>query len=422
MTKIKTRALLYTKGPKVKKYQGGGVGNSFNSGYTDYTNKELYPNLNYQAGPAPVIGNPSTDYFKKAGDQLKKTDLSVKAPDPIAPKPVGYNLQQSAKNAIATPTIKTPDIATKPVPDLVQGGKNARGIKTGNAIEGAAPLVGAGGAALEGTTDGDDRTYTGKEKFGDVAGNTLKGVATGIGLAGTASALAGSVATGAAATAIGATAGSVVPIVGTIVGAVVGTIVGFLKSKKAKRKAAKAKKDYNIKIAGQLNAKNRRANAQRDSQLTQGPSLTSAAPAEVVGYNRDGGTFHWTLPKKEVELVTMTKIPATVKKFKRGGKVKDTENIIPNGVLHEEKNQLGDKGMPVVKCNNNSCSKQYEIERDEMILTLDTTKEIERLAKGKKFKELGEFVKKQVLQNTHSFTNKFVDLNNYKGANETIYT
>jgi hypothetical protein len=58
------------------------------------------------------------------------------------------------------------------------------------------------------------------------------------------------------------------------------------------------------------------------------------------------------------------------------------ENIIPNGVLHEEFNKLGDKGMPVVKCKNNSCEKKYEIERDEMIFTLAATKNVEKLVKS----------------------------------------
>jgi len=114
----------------------------------------------------------------------------------------------------------------------------------------------------------------------------------------------------------------------------------------------------------------------------------------------------------------------TAVKLKKGGAIKPTENVIPNGVLHEEFNDIGDKGMPVVKCNlkDNSCQKQYEIEKDEMILTLKTTKRIENLADKKKHKELGKFVKDQILKNTHSFTDKFKDLNKYKTADETIFS
>ena len=53
--------------------------------------------------------------------------------------------------------------------------------------------------------------------------------------------------------------------------------------------------------------------------------------------------------------------------LKKGGPIKEYENIIPNGVLHEEENSLGDKGMPVVKCVSNVCTKKYEIEKEELI-------------------------------------------------------
>jgi hypothetical protein len=106
------------------------------------------------------------------------------------------------------------------------------------------------------------------------------------------------------------------------------------------------------------------------------------------------------------------------KAYKKGGKVKETENIIPNGVLHEEKNKLGDKGMPVVKCTKNSCTKHYEIERDEMILTLEATKKAEELFKKKDFKSLGDFIKEQILDNTHSYTDKYKFLND----DDTIFT
>ena len=91
-------------------------------------------------------------------------------------------------------------------------------------------------------------------------------------------------------------------------------------------------------------------------------------------------------------------------------------NVVPNGVLHEEENDLGDKGMPVVKCDTEKkvCEKKYEIEKDELILTLSTTKRAEELAKGGKLKELGEFLATQLLTNTHSFTEKFGELNKLK--------
>ena len=127
---------------------------------------------------------------------------------------------------------------------------------------------------------------------------------------------------------------------------------------------------------------------------------------------------------KYIEKVSVSKealrvLPATkgrALKFKRGGVIKSTENIIPNGVRHEEKNELGDKGMPVVSCGSSlkSCTKKYEIERDELIFTLASSSKVEKLIKAGKIEELGDFVKNQILHNTHSFTTKFNELNNYK--------
>jgi hypothetical protein len=77
--------------------------------------------------------------------------------------------------------------------------------------------------------------------------------------------------------------------------------------------------------------------------------------------------------------------------------------------------------MPVVKCKSGTCTKKYEIEKDEMIFTLNTTKKVENLVKAKDYTGLGKFVKDQVLSNTHSYTDKFDDLNAYKRQNETIY-
>jgi len=115
--------------------------------------------------------------------------------------------------------------------------------------------------------------------------------------------------------------------------------------------------------------------------------------------------------------------PQRTKLFKRGGSIKASENIIPNGVLHEESNNLGDKGMPVILCDKDmgSCKKKYEIEKDELIFTLNSSKKIERLFKDEKFEELGNFVQKQVLGNTHSFTDKFKYLNNYETEDDALF-
>jgi hypothetical protein len=56
------------------------------------------------------------------------------------------------------------------------------------------------------------------------------------------------------------------------------------------------------------------------------------------------------------------------------------QNIIPNGVLHEEFNKLGDKSMPVVKCKITPV-KSMRL-KDEMIFTLAATKNVEKLVKS----------------------------------------
>lgn len=85
--------------------------------------------------------------------------------------------------------------------------------------------------------------------------------------------------------------------------------------------------------------------------------------------------------------------------------------MIPNGVLHEEDNSLGDKGMPVVKCDKNACTKEYEIEKDELILSLDASLKLNELAEEGKIEELGDFMTDQIFNNTHSFTESFVEFN-----------
>jgi hypothetical protein len=331
----------------------------------------------------------STKDFNFSGIDTKYPGL-VKAKNPVS--------------NLAAPLLDTELLRNK----NLSGDKLSGLAKVGKVASVVTPLLDMAGAAASNVSDNDDRTYTSSEKTGDIVGSSLKGASVGIGAGISAAALLGQ-------------AVIPVPIVGAAIGAGIGLIGGLISglftNKKEKKKAAANQLAFSIKTASQVSAANRKANSYRDSQIVNEVLPTSSNAPELTGYAKNGGTFHWTLPKK-------TNLVPEVKKsisFKKGGSIKETENIIPNGVLHEEKNKLGDKGMPVVKCKNNSCSKQYEIERDEMILTLKTTKTIEKLSEEAKFKELGLYITNQVLQNTHSFTNKYIDLNNYKEANETIH-
>jgi hypothetical protein len=56
-----------------------------------------------------------------------------------------------------------------------------------------------------------------------------------------------------------------------------------------------------------------------------------------------------------------------------------------------------------------------------MIFTLAATKNVEKLVKSGDLK-VREYVRSQVLNNTHSFTDKFNDLNNYNKTKMSLYS
>lgn len=278
----------------------------------------------------------------------------------------------------------------------------------GGGLSGAMPGIGMAASAASGIVagfgdDGDDN-YTGGEQAADIGASALKYGAMGAQFG-----------------PWGAAAGAVV---GTVMG-----VVGVNKRNKgihqnAWKKAEKEEKD--AAESRKTSIANRTANVSAAADAMYGSRIggnnTGGYGTAVV---RKGGKFIFKETSNFAEKLDKNKRIGEVifkrggklSKLKKGGKVKPTENIIPNGVLHEEKNSLGDNGMPVVKCTKESCTKHYEIEKDEMILTLSTTKKVEELAYGGRLDELGEFVKKQILDNTHSYTKKFKFLN----EDETIY-
>lgn len=109
------------------------------------------------------------------------------------------------------------------------------------------------------------------------------------------------------------------------------------------------------------------------------------------------------------------------KKFKDGGKIEELEapetdetnqkNIIPEGALHARKHhmdnadELTKKGIPVI---DEEGQQQAEIERDEIIFTLEVTKKLEELyEKGtdEAAIEAGKLLVKEILFNTEDRTN-----------------
>lgn len=108
------------------------------------------------------------------------------------------------------------------------------------------------------------------------------------------------------------------------------------------------------------------------------------------------------------------------KKFKSGGKVEELEapeiedteqkNIIPEGALHARKHNMENdenitkKGIPVI---DDDGEQQAEIEREEIIFTLEVTKKLEELyANGsdKAAIEAGKLLVKEILFNTDDRT------------------
>jgi hypothetical protein len=407
MNTIKTTGLLYIK-KKTPKFQSGNAFGVFGQDFNDatlYQPKTLSSNPfeNYKmpgltgAQPKPTISNP-TGYSPNPSFGMKYTAPGANA------------LGSQMKPVMATPRITNTGFNPNPVKPTaapIGGGMKMGKFDAAGAASAGASLLGMAGTALSATTDGNAATFTKKEKLGTIGGSMLSGASTG--------AMIGSFIP--------------VPILGTVAGALAGALIGGIfgrgKANKAKKQAGTEKTAQDMAAAATASGKARQEAIDRDAMFAAGtPSTAAQQQPALSGYmsRKNGGSFHYTV--KESTSFNRLKViaPTAPKKFKRGGSITATENIIPNGVLHEEFNKLGDKGMPVVKCKNNSCEKKYEIERDEMIFTLATTKNVEKLVKSGDLKELGKYVRAQVLDNTHSFTEKFNDLNNYnKNKNESIF-
>lgn len=440
MKSIKKRGLLYHK---VGKFQQGAVfgfqNNQVNlpAAENPYSDSSLFGEM---SGSNFLQGNYSRNKNRAVADF---SGYNAPKASVIKPTKLDTSLTTPTDFNKAAGNLKKPNgynFGTGPAPmkDVTKAPSNLGNVS--GKTEAATGVLNMAGDALSSISDGKDNKFTNKEKAGVIGGTALKSAATGASLAGTAAGLIGttaatslattaatSVGIGAATAAVGAAAGSIVPIVGTAIGLVIGAAVGIFKAKKAKKKAAGVQNSMDIKNAAMQSAENRNNNSLRDSLLVGSTPNTSSVNSDTENIagsypsRKFGGTFHYTLKKKSSQSPIVERSLEPVKIFKRGGGIKPTENIIPNGVLHEEENKLGDKGMPVVKCTKEKCVKKYEIEKEEMIFTLDTTKKVEALVKGGDLKKLGTFVKEQVLDNTHSFTDKFNDLNNYKRKNESIH-
>ena len=409
--------LLYNK---VKKFQPGGM-LGYNNQLADPTNPFATPS--YGGMSKDLFGKAPTSLAKNPSEKAPAIDSS-KGMSKITENPYSasmntlntnpnkgllysgagdYSKKFAASTATSTATSsiggKGGSESTDPL-EAGDAGKNAAATTAGIGL--------VSNALTANTYEGpkDPTRYTREDGKNDLKKSTSKGLTAGASLGATVGTAMGTT----TATAIGSSlgisaslaAGVAVPVIGAVVVGLGFAIASMFGRKKKKRAAARARRR-------QIDSLNAQQRAERKAELQTGTNTSVNAPTPTAYGDSQPSTYG--VARKGGVLYSKKKVLATPM-LKKGGPIKEYENIIPNGVLHEEENSLGDKGMPVVKCVSNVCTKKYEIEKEELIFTLDTTKKVEQLAKSKNHKVLGEFVKEQLLDNTHSFSDKFSELNN----------
>ena len=414
--------LLYIK---TKKFQPGGMF-GYNNQLADPTNPFATPS--YGGMSKDLSGKAPTSLTKSPFEKAPAIDSS-KGMSKVAENPFSTSMNTlntnpnkgllysgagdySKKFAASTATsTATSSIGGKGGKGGSEGSEFTDPLKEGDAGKNAAATTAGIGlvsnALTANTYEGprDPTRYTREDAKNDLKKSTSKGLTTGASLGatvGTAMSASASGAMSIAGLSASVTAGVAVPVIGAVVVGLGFAIASMFGRKKKKRAAARARKR-------QIASLNAQQMAERKAELQTGTNTSVNAPTPTAYEASQPSTYG--VARKGGVLYSKKKVLATPM-LKKGGPIKEYENIIPNGVLHEEENSLGDKGMPVVKCVSNVCTKKYEIEKEELIFTLDTTKKVEQLAKSKNHKALGEYVKEQLLDNTHSFSDKFSELNN----------
>lgn len=113
------------------------------------------------------------------------------------------------------------------------------------------------------------------------------------------------------------------------------------------------------------------------------------------------------------DLISTVEHLKTIQAFQNGGKM----NVIPDGALHARKHTIDDeelngsitnKGIPIIsKEDGGEVVQHAEIERDEIIFTLEVTKKLEELSKkgtDEAAIEAGKLLVKEILFNTDDRT------------------
>lgn len=131
------------------------------------------------------------------------------------------------------------------------------------------------------------------------------------------------------------------------------------------------------------------------------------------------------LPSKE-EFIIGRADECYIGVYKEGGVIGIDTNILPEGALHRELNDLEDinkeigeevtsKGIPVIVTNEDGDIQQVaEIEREEIILRLEVTKKLEELLEDgseEAMIEAGKLLVKEIITNTQDNTGQLEDAN-----------
>ena len=417
----------YTFGGNIYKYQGDA--SKYQSDPYKYQKDTVEPMKHaYGTGIAPTAARtgfdaPGTSVANNAAP-FDTTGKNNKAFAGLA-----SNIDKSSVETIAPTKVTSNGLVeqVKPASDAVNPlFKPSFG---GKLLGASAPALTAGfgvaNEAMQTPVTPETETYSAQDEFNDTAAMT----ATTLGGAAASAVATGAIASGitgiGAGAASGAATGAAAGPWGAVIGAVIGLAVGAF-GIGAKRRQIARQKEANTKVRNReqyineqsrIAAKEAQINAQSANDAKNNPD-TLVNASNTTAYGEQGGLLPYAnrldaARKKKSTPITRQTSASALLLFRSGGQIRPTHNIIPNGVLHKETNTFGDGGMPIVQCDDEmkSCQKKFEIERDELIFTKATTVRTNLLVKNKKFKELGSFLTKQILDNTHSFTDKYQELN-----------
>ena len=177
----------------------------------------------------------------------------------------------------------------------------------------------------------------------------------------------------------------------------IGNIFGLDNKYKKDVKAKQKKLDLGEKILGSNKEilESSGETAQRLSLRNQNKKLGTS---NSIRFAKEGGKIFSDSQLEEAR---------NVLKFKKGG------NLIPEGALHARKHELEiegitNKGIPIIAEEGGKIEQHMEIERNEIIFSLEVTKKLEELAKlgtDDAAIEAGKLLTYEIMENTEDRTN-----------------